>query len=115
MNKANHRIRQQIEGRGSFADVWVCISAEGEGSDLANTPSEWIAAAERGIQSALAAVGRTPPQVSLLRVIYTYVDTTEDAAYAAAFMATAKLLDKDKEFQLSRRDGKWCVISAEKA
>ncbi len=80
---------------------------------MVEAPPKWVAAAERGIQSALAAIGCMLPQVSLLRVIYSTADTTEDAAYAAAFMATAKLLDKETEFQLSRRDGKWSVVSAE--
>jgi hypothetical protein len=113
MNQASHRIRQQIEGRGSLADVTVCDAPASSVASSTRTPRAWIAAAERGIQSALAAIGTPLPQVSLWKLIGSAADTTDDAVEAAAFMATARLLDRADEFRLSRREGAWCVVRAE--
>lgn len=113
--RASYRIARQVEGRGSFADVSVGDSAELDPSQLTGTPPAWLAAAERGIHAALAAMGLRAPQVALLRVIYTHVDTDEDTVHAAAFMATARSFAREQQFRLVRHDGRWCVVPVEPA
>lgn len=116
------RFFRQLAGRGYFAEVQVEVtptSAVGAGvafdmSDQPSLPAEWLAAAERGCRDAVAALGLlTPPlgtgfQVRITRLVSTWVDTTEDAVYAASYLAVVTAAGVRSRFELYH-DVQWRV------
>lgn len=117
------RLFKQSAGLGYFADVGVDVvstSSEGEPdvtlemSNQAYVPTEWIAAAEQGCRDALAVLktrmllaGKSF-QVRITRLVFTWVDTTADAVYAASYLAVATAAGVQSKFELYR-DTQWRV------
>lgn len=124
------RFFKQTAGQGYFAEVGVELApavpavVEGEPEvtpevtfdtdHQSSLPAEWLAAAERGCRDALAALGSVTPlagqrfNVRIMRLVYTWVDTTADAVYAASYLAVVSAAGMQSRFELYR-DTKWRV------
>lgn len=66
-------------------------------------------AAQRGIDDGCSTLGVAAKSVVLKRVAGTHVDTTEGAMRVAAFMATARLFDRDEDFEPTYANDNWTV------
>ena len=77
-------------------------------------PSEWLAAADRGCRDALGALNSLAPPVGtgfhvrFTRLVFTWVDTTADAVYAASYLAVVTAAGARSRFELYR-DTEWLV------
>lgn len=116
------RFFKQFAGRCYFADVQVEVvptSAVGSGvafdtSAQPRLPAEWLAAADRGCRDAVAALSSLTPsvgtgfQVRITQLVFTWVDTTEDAVYAASYLAVVTAVGVRSKFELYH-DIEWRV------
>ena len=116
-----YRLFKQVDGIPYFADVevevlWVTSSLPTV--DLYMTspapPMEWLVAAERGARDAVMALALGIPRdgrcvrVNITRVTTTWTDTTEDAIYAASYLAVVDAVGAQARFELYR-DTAWGV------
>lgn len=117
------RFFKQSAGRGYFADVEVEIApamsevvpdVAFDMNHQSSLPAEWLVAAERGCRDGLAALNSvTPPvgkqfNVRITRLVFTWVDTTADAVYAASYLAVVTAAGVQSRFELYR-DTEWRV------
>lgn len=117
------RLLKQVAGRCYFAAVEVTIvpstsavvpEVAFETNDQNRLPAEWLAAADRGGRDAIAALKLlTPPvgtdfHVQFTRLVFTWVDTTADAVYAASYLAVATAAGAQSRFELYH-DTEWLV------
>lgn len=108
--RSTYRIWRQVDGVPSFAEVEVSLGEDGGFEPLSTEiPAGWVEMARSGIASALGMMGESLPRPELRRLVFSFVDTTDDSVFAAAFLATARLLGREGEFSLRRISGRWSI------
>ena len=110
----DYRLFRQVNGFGAFAHIYVeVLNWDGQGDQIlasseikiqAPIDLEWLAGAIKGCAEALNAIKLKGINIEhqcvyITQMLTTDIDTTANATYAAAFLATIKAWDMLDEFK----------------
>lgn len=106
------QVHTKLRSRGGEDEVAILIDPSDSDSATPEQDAEWFEAAVAGSRHALSLLSRrgidTDQQVIITRLLTNLVDTTPDAIWTAAAMATAEALEAEDALQIVFRDH-WTV------